>query len=472
MITANLVFSDPELMAAARNGDISAFAGLYARHADAAHRLARVLTSSPGEAEGLVSDTFAAVRLELSGGGGPSVIFRTYLLSTMREVRADQRRHGRRLRGTSPASAYEPEGPPRAVGVLDPTAFPVLGGSVAAEALMQVPARWQLILWHVIVEREPAAAVANLVGLTPGEVTKLYERALDRLHAAYLGEVARSAAGTDCQWFAHHLEASRHELTDPERERFSAHLADCGTCRRLSIEYTELEHNPIAVLAPLVLGNLAPAYCAASDPVPVGAGSGPLTPDGQGRNSERRTPSGRRRLRIALVAAAAVAIMVGAATAAALKTPVRTPAPIAATKYHQSVAGTGSGAGLPAPTGGSDVAVNITGNLHRGRTNLLQIVVGNTGPQSSGQLTVVIVLPAGSTVRTGLGPPWSCAGRTTTLVCTHPALGSGGTTSAVLGVRVDPSAPAGGRASAVVSPATPDPVSANNRAEAAAGIGP
>ena len=69
---------DAELIAAVRGGDVDAYGELFARHVDAARRLARQL-AGPGDADDLVSDAFAKVLTVLQRGGGPDLAFRAYL---------------------------------------------------------------------------------------------------------------------------------------------------------------------------------------------------------------------------------------------------------------------------------------------------------------------------------------------------------------------------------------------------------
>src|SRR4051794_34181313 len=66
---------DAELIAAVRGGDVDAYGELFARHVDAARRLAGQLTGH-GDADDLVSDAFAKVLTVLQRGGGPDLAFR------------------------------------------------------------------------------------------------------------------------------------------------------------------------------------------------------------------------------------------------------------------------------------------------------------------------------------------------------------------------------------------------------------
>jgi len=283
MNPTSFILSDPELIKAVRNGDISAFAILYGRHADAAYRLARLLRRDADEVQRLVSDSFAKVRAALLAGSGPTVIFRTYLLTTMRCIRHDQIR---RNRGVS--IAPEAVGTATVLGVLAAISLPASTESLVARALARLPARWQLVLWHLEVEREPPVLVGAMVGLVPSEVSTLGARSRERLRVAYLREMGERAGNDDCAWAAQHVGAgvSEHPL-DPDRVRLDQHIAECGRCRRLFAELEQLGHDLPGVLAPLVLGALARGYCTAGRGVPGAT----ATATARRRRPSRRLPT-------------------------------------------------------------------------------------------------------------------------------------------------------------------------------------
>ncbi|MBA3265067.1 MAG: RNA polymerase subunit sigma, partial [Nocardioidaceae bacterium] len=77
--------SDPELISAVRSGNGYAYGVLFERHRRAALTLARQI-AGPSDADDLVSDAFIKVLRVLSGGGGPDVAFRAYLLTAVRRL--------------------------------------------------------------------------------------------------------------------------------------------------------------------------------------------------------------------------------------------------------------------------------------------------------------------------------------------------------------------------------------------------
>src|SRR3954468_11911854 len=84
---------DAELISAVRGGDVDAYGDLFARHVDAARRLARQL-AGPADADDLVSDDFANVLTVLQRGGGPDLAFRAYLLTAVARGPVDKSRGG------------------------------------------------------------------------------------------------------------------------------------------------------------------------------------------------------------------------------------------------------------------------------------------------------------------------------------------------------------------------------------------
>lgn len=456
------VLSDPELINAVRNGDISAYAGLYSRHAHAAHRLAGVLTHDPDDVQRLVSDSFAGVRVALLSGGGPAVIFRPFLLTTLRDVHHDQLRRKRGLRVTANPPSKEP-----LVDLIDATALPASTGSLIAEAVSRLPARWQLVLWHVEVEREAPILVGPMVGLGPAEVSTLAARARQRLRSTYLHKMGERAFTPECAWAAQRLAAGvPQQPFDPDQERLDEHVAGCDRCHQRFAEFYRLERRMTDVLGPLVLGGLAEAYSSGGE-----ANSRVI----DGFSLRPRRWSGRRLPWIGLISAAVAGAAV-VVVLAALHLGSPAPTPVTGSAAPETVAHTGrpapSQSRAPSASVSADVTVRLIGGLARGRDTQLQVQVVNVGPGSSGTVTLVLTLTAGASLRGELPGRWECAGRTTTLVCSHPSLASGDRVTGAVTVSVELAAPLGGRATATVSPAHADPATGNNRAEMSVGVPP
>ncbi len=251
--------SDAELITAVRGGDAAAFGQLYARHVDAARRLARTLVRGTSDVDDLVAETFAKLLGKLKDGGGPDTAFRAYLLTSLRNAFYDRTRRDRREEITDDLTRHD-----AGVPFVD-TAVEGLERSLAARAFARLPERWQVVLWHTEVEGDSPAEVAPLLGLTPNGVSALAYRARERLRQAYLQEHLVDAAGDDCQWAIERLGAHvRGGLAAREGARVENHLRECDRCRALYVELGEVNAGLRGILAPLVLGGSATAYLAST----------------------------------------------------------------------------------------------------------------------------------------------------------------------------------------------------------------
>lgn len=167
---------DAALLTATRAGDPDAYAQLYLRHVHGARRLAVRLAADPGTAEDLVSEAFVKVLAALRGGYGPTVAFRAYLYTAVRNAYHTMARRDRLLEFTDDLTPYD-------VGVRGPDAD--LDLRYAVWVFARLPARWRMVLWHTAVEGLPPAQLAPRLGLTPGGVAALAFRARARLRQMY-----------------------------------------------------------------------------------------------------------------------------------------------------------------------------------------------------------------------------------------------------------------------------------------------
>jgi RNA polymerase sigma factor (sigma-70 family) len=251
--------TDAELLAAVRTGGTDTFGVLYDRHVHAARRLARVMVRDPADAEDPVAEAFTKVLAALRLGKGPTVAFRAYLLTAVRNACYDRARRDRRIELTEDVSRYERQQPAG-----DP-ALARLERSYAARAFAKLPERWQMVLWHTEVEGEKPAAIAPLLGLSPNAVAALAYRARERLRQMYLQEHLGGTGNPSCSWTLTRLGAHvRHALPPRDQSKVDAHLAGCARCRALWAELAEVNSGLRGVLAPVVLGVTASPYLAAA----------------------------------------------------------------------------------------------------------------------------------------------------------------------------------------------------------------
>ena len=258
--------SDAELISSVRGGDVSAYGDLFARHRDAATRLARQLVRGP-DADDLVSEAFAKVLNVLLAGGGPDVAFRAYLLTAVRRLHVDKVRATTRATPTDDLTPFE---------TVEPGTDTVIAGfesGAAAKAFASLPERWQLVLWHLEVEGQKPADVAPLLGMTANSVSALAYRAREGLRQAYLQTHTADLVDPDCRWTHSKLGAYvRKGLSRRDVQKVENHLDGCRRCTAMYLELNEVNSSLAALLGPLVLGAAASGYLAAAGTGGVSAG--------------------------------------------------------------------------------------------------------------------------------------------------------------------------------------------------------
>jgi len=172
--------TDDELLHRAMEGDRGAFEALYRRHREAARRVAAVHSHSGADAEDAVAEGFARLFAALPRLAGRRIVFRAYLLTSVRNAATD--RH-RRMRKIDLREAV-PEGPPEAGA--DQGALSAVERNLVGQAFRTLPARWRTILWLTAVEGLTPAEIARRIGITPAAVAALAYRSRQGLRMAYL----------------------------------------------------------------------------------------------------------------------------------------------------------------------------------------------------------------------------------------------------------------------------------------------
>jgi RNA polymerase sigma factor (sigma-70 family) len=277
--------SDAELISSVRGGDVSAYGDLFARHRDAATRLARQLVSGP-DADDLVSEAFAKVLNVLLAGGGPDVAFRAYLLTAVRRLHVDKIRATNRAMPTDDLTPYD-QGEP-----FKDTVIAGFEGGAAARAYASLPERWQLVLWHLEVEGQKPAEVAPLLGMTPNSVSALAYRAREGLRQAYLQMHSADIGDAECRWVHDKMGAYvRKGLSRRDAAKVEEHLRTCRKCTALLVELTEVNSSMAGVIGPVVLGSATLAYLGSTGTTGAlggflaGTGTGIVTALGRARDA-------------------------------------------------------------------------------------------------------------------------------------------------------------------------------------------
>src|SRR3954454_12841787 len=265
--------SDAELISSVRGGDVSAYGDLFARHRDAATRLARQLVPGP-DADDLVSEAFAKVLNVLLAGGGPDVAFRAYLLTAVRRLHIDKIRSTARATPTDDLTPYENPEP------FADTVIAGFEGGAAAKAFASLPERWQLVLWHLEVEGQKPADIAPLLGMSANSVSALAYRAREGLRQAYLQMHTADLVDPDCAWTHAKLGAYvRKGLSRRDVQKVETHLDGCRKCTAMYLELDEVNSSLAALLGPLVLGAAATGYLTTTGAAGAGVGGALLLID-------------------------------------------------------------------------------------------------------------------------------------------------------------------------------------------------
>ncbi|MGX7827726.1 sigma-70 family RNA polymerase sigma factor [Actinokineospora sp. 24-640] len=273
-VPADVGPSDAELIDSVRGGTVSAYGALYERHVAAAYNLARQLTRNPAEADDLVSEAFAKVLDTLRQGRGPDSAFRAYLLTALRHTAYDKTRRDKRVELSDDVSQVSGVDQAAVSVPFTDTAVAGLDRTLAARAFATLPERWQAVLWHTEVEGQLPAQVAPLLGLTPNGVSALAYRAREGLRQAYLQVHLAETAEQSCRAAAERLGAwVRGGLSKRETAQVESHLDQCGRCRALAAELTDVNSGLRVFVAPLVLGSGAVAGYLATAQTTVTAGA-------------------------------------------------------------------------------------------------------------------------------------------------------------------------------------------------------
>ncbi|MGA5759696.1 sigma-70 family RNA polymerase sigma factor [Nonomuraea bangladeshensis] len=237
---------DSALTRLVRAGDERAVSELYERHYPAVLAFARRMCQDPHTAEDLASESFArTLRTVRHGSGGPSGAWRPYLYAVARNTAIEWARSQQRIVLTEEFHEDELTTPP-----------PEPPDDLVTRAYRSLPPRWQTVLWHTLIEGEEPERVAQILGVTPGNVGVLAFRAREGLRKAYLAAHV-AGASPRCLQYAEPLAAVVRKRSDRLPRGLRTHLSDCASCARAHAELLDLNATlraavPVALL-PLAL---------------------------------------------------------------------------------------------------------------------------------------------------------------------------------------------------------------------------
>lgn len=233
----DLVETDRQLVAAARAGDAGAVAELYRIHHPVARGIAR-RTCRPDDVDDVVSEGFARVLHQLAQGGGPQVSFRAYLITAVRSAAADLARRQARIVLTDDVDDDATD--PAPLDRNRPDSVVRQESRILAEALAELPSRWQLVVWWTTVEQRSLAEVARSLDISSNAAAALAFRARRGLRDAYVRRHLPPVADPACSAFRDAVATTL--LTRPDRAPLPAvasHADACEPCRSIVGEIGE-----------------------------------------------------------------------------------------------------------------------------------------------------------------------------------------------------------------------------------------
>ncbi|KQZ70771.1 sigma-70 family RNA polymerase sigma factor [Nocardioides sp. Root151] len=247
------VLSDQELITLVRGGKLEHFGELFARHGEAARRVASYV-GGRSHADDLVSEAFAQILRALQNGKGPDMAFRPYLYTTIRRLHSRRSQQDARQLLTDDFEVFGEH------TVIPDDLSSRLENAAVERAFRSLPQRWQAVLWYTVVEGLPLAEAGRHLGLTQNGVAALSFRAREGLRQSYLADHAADTADAHCHDVVSVLPAYVRGVARGTRAGLvERHLPGCRACTAVFLELQQINDNLAALLAPMVLGGAAVA---------------------------------------------------------------------------------------------------------------------------------------------------------------------------------------------------------------------
>ncbi|MQS16146.1 sigma-70 family RNA polymerase sigma factor [Streptomyces kaniharaensis] len=219
---------------------------VFARHHSAVLAYARTCCRDLPTAHDLAAEAFARTYRAVAAGHGPEHAWRPYLLTCVRHVATDWAHTGARTQLSDDFEKWA-ESLPAAQDVED-AVLAAEEGSLVLRAYRALPERWQAVLWHAVVEHEPAATTARRLGMTAGGIGSLVARAREGLREAYLREHLDQAVSDECRHYGGLLAASIRRPDKRATRDLGRHLQTCAGCARAERDLRDLNGRLGAIL--------------------------------------------------------------------------------------------------------------------------------------------------------------------------------------------------------------------------------
>ncbi|MGW6869254.1 sigma-70 family RNA polymerase sigma factor [Streptomyces sp. NPDC054904] len=225
-------------------------AEVFARHHSSVLAYARTCCRDLPTAQDLAAEAFVRTYRAVAWGAGPEYAWRPYLLTCVRHLAAAWTREGARMLMSDDfvewaAHITDDQGVEAAV-------FSAEEGSLVLRAYKSLPERWQAVLWHAVVENEPAAETAGRLGISAGGVGSLVARAREGLREAYLRAHLDQSASDECRHYGVQIAATLRRPGKRRTRDLDRHLRACHDCARAERDLRDLNGR----LGALLLGGI------------------------------------------------------------------------------------------------------------------------------------------------------------------------------------------------------------------------
>ncbi|MFF4456482.1 sigma-70 family RNA polymerase sigma factor [Streptomyces goshikiensis] len=203
---------------------------VFSRHHSAVLAYARTCCRDVATAKDLASEAFARTYRAVAWGAGPEHAWRPYLLTCVRRVATDWMRRSAR---TQLSDDFEKWAGDLCDGQdVEGAVLSAEEESLVLRAYRSLPERWQAVLWHAVVEHEPATETARRLGISAGGVGSLAARAREGLREAYLRAHLDQSASDECRHYGGLLAAALRRPATRVTRDLGRHLRACPDCAR------------------------------------------------------------------------------------------------------------------------------------------------------------------------------------------------------------------------------------------------
>ncbi|MFA7767942.1 sigma-70 family RNA polymerase sigma factor [Streptomyces sp. NRRL S-448] len=203
---------------------------VFARHHSSVLAYARTCCRDLSTAQDLAAEAFARTYRAIAWGAGPEYAWRPYLLTCVRRLAAVWARDAARTRLSDDFEEWAAQ---LSDGQdTEDAVFSAEEGSLVLRAYRSLPERWQAVLWHSVVEHEPAAETAARLGISAGGIGSLVARAREGLREAYLRAHLDQTASDECRHYGGQIAARLRRPGKRLTRDLGRHLQGCDDCAR------------------------------------------------------------------------------------------------------------------------------------------------------------------------------------------------------------------------------------------------